>query len=303
MNREKKLKQRLSLLLAALLVCGLTFSTVACQSRDEGGGYGSAERGAGYDEPAGEGSSWSIGQPGDGVLEPQPTGQSPYGREGQLGADSMGQPGADSMGQMGDSPMLNGGSTGAVVPGESGTAQVGQPPGGTTMGQPGGTGTPIGQDPSVIAGAGDAAMSASGQIAVDPSLVSLCQIAEPMDAAAVETPTFFTPDGAQLTEEGRERLDQVAQCLNGEQLGTRGIEVAILSSGEAGAGVPSQSPMGANGEQLSPEHAQSVADYLEAQGVKVERVGTNLDPSQLQGQGGLPQLPAQGQSILIRLVS
>lgn len=90
--------------------------------------------------------------------------------------------------------------------------------------------------------------------------------------ARLKIDVLFDGDGAELTGEGRKRLDEVAAWLKSPQTSHFRILVAGHSSGmkkpPAGAEVPRYD----NDRQLAAARAMAVADYLDRRGIKEDRL-------------------------------
>lgn len=98
----------------------------------------------------------------------------------------------------------------------------------------------------------------------------------------------FASDGAELTGEGRKRLDEVAAWLKSPQTSNLRILVAGHSSGmkkpPAGAEVPRYD----NDRQLASARAMAVADYLDRRGIKEDRLAVIGSGAKSAGGGSAP---------------
>lgn len=82
----------------------------------------------------------------------------------------------------------------------------------------------------------------------------------------------FEPNAAELTAQGRQRLDEVAAWLKSSQTSDLRVLVAGHSTGMTRPPAGADAPRFANDRQLAAARAIAVADYLDRHGIKEDRL-------------------------------
>ncbi|MDQ3367399.1 MAG: OmpA family protein [Myxococcota bacterium] len=144
-------------------------------------------------------------------------------------------------------------TTMAPKPMEGTPSRVAEPPPTAEPAAPGeaaGTGQQQATDPGL-------AIITVTRVDVDPRLTSLCGLER--------NDVFFNYDSASLQPEAKERLDRIAQCATTGA--AKGMELRVVGRTD---------PVGtdAANKQLGMNRAESVAQYLQQQGIKQARTET-----------------------------